>query len=121
MRWRYVSFQSDRQQLITDVALQEFLNDYGMIWVGRSGADGHVTGSHSTGTMWSPNSSLVAGQEAVDFDTIIKNVKELNILAGEGSTEVAKTPKGAQLKVSPANRVVESVVHNLYTNAVEPH
>lgn len=85
--------------------MQEFLNDYGMVWVGRSGAvshDSHVTSEGcSAGNMWSPNSSLVTEQEGgVDFDAIVRNVRQLNILAGEGSSEVTRTPKGAKLKVS---------------------
>ena len=76
-----------------------------MVWVGRGAAshDSHVTSEvpSGAGNMWSPNSSLVAGQEVgVDFDAIVRNVKQLNILAGEGSSEVTRTPKGAKLKVS---------------------
>lgn len=72
-----------------------------MVWVGRGGVpsshDCHVS-SHG---MWSPGSSLATGHEVgVDFDTIVRNVKELNILAGEGSSEVTRTQKGAKLKVS---------------------
>lgn len=85
--------------------VQEFLNDYGMVWVGKVGepdlTPSHSTPSHElTGGVWSPISSLPPIQEfSVDYDKIIDNVKQLNVLAGEGSSEVTKTPKGAQLKV----------------------
>lgn len=74
-----------------------------MVWVGKSSEqshDDHMTGSAGSG-LWSQSSSLPAEQQhLVNFDLIIKNVKELNILAGEGSSEVARTAKGAKLKVS---------------------
>lgn len=126
--------------------MEEFLNDYGMVWVGSCGAashdnhmtsggaasrDNHTTSSgaascdnHTTsiGTaVWSPTSSLALGQEVglevrqeirVDFDAIIRNVKELNVLAGEGSSEVTRTPKGAQLKV------LDHVPITLYNNGL---
>ena len=78
-----------------------------MVWVGRANEqsqDQLVNQSSSskslTGGMWSPSSSLSTNLEfSVDFDLIVDNIKQLNILAGEGSSEIAKTPKGAQLKV----------------------
>lgn len=74
------------------------MNDYGMVWVGRGGVPSHDSHVSSDGhSMWSPSNSLATG---VDFDAIVRNVKELNILAGEGSSEVTRTSKGAKLKVS---------------------
>ena len=35
----------------------------------------------------------------VDYDVIIENVKELNILAGEGISKIQHTVDGARLKV----------------------
>ena len=49
--------------------------------------------------VWSPDRSLSQQQEDVNYDRIIKNIRELNILAGEGSSTVTKTPEGAKLKV----------------------
>ena len=46
--------------------------------------------------VWSPDRSLSQQQENVNYDRIIR---ELNILAGEGSLTVTKTPEGANLKV----------------------
>lgn len=79
------------------------MNDYGMVWVGKSGEqshDCHMT-SHSMGSgLWSPSSSVPAEHQcSLNFDLIIKNIKDLNVLAGEGSSEITKTQKGAKLKV----------------------
>ncbi len=86
-----------------------------MVWVGGNEGPPHgwscdqphqQSFGPASGSMWSPSSSLDPNQEGegqretpVDFDVIIKNVKELNILAGEGSSEVTRTRKGAHLKV----------------------
>ena len=35
----------------------------------------------------------------MDFDLVMKNIRELNILAGEGSSDVTRTKDGARLKV----------------------
>ena len=99
------------------IYFQEFLNDYGMVWIGKSttshhhhlhsdgggggGGEGGGGGGGECSDMWSPSNSLPVDRESsIDFDLVIKNVKELNILAGEGSSEVTRTPQGAQLKVS---------------------
>ena len=35
----------------------------------------------------------------VDYDLVIRNIEELNILAGEGVAKIQQTPDGARLKV----------------------
>ena len=35
----------------------------------------------------------------MDFDVVLKNIGELNILAGEGCSDVSRTKDGARLKV----------------------
>lgn len=71
-----------------------------MVWVGGEkgnyNSNGDFTGDF-TGGFWSPTKSTV--EISVDYDAIVRNVTKLNILAGEGSTEVTKTAQGAQLKV----------------------
>ena len=42
-----------------------------------------------------------AQQFGVDYDLILRNVKELNILAGEGQHVIQHTLSGAKLKVIP--------------------
>ena len=64
---------------------QEFLNDYGMIWVGGGGDQGEgVEGEGEGGRVatkkeqcntWDPDSSVVGKCLSVDFDLIVKNVK----------------------------------------------
>ena len=64
--------------------LQEFLSDYGLVWVGASGG-------------WRPSESTAP----VDFDLIVRNVQELNaLLVEEGGAEVCATALGAELKAS---------------------
>lgn len=43
----------------------------------------------------------------MNFDVVLKNIRELNILAGEGCSEVSRTKDGARLKVC--------VVQSLFT------
>ena len=35
----------------------------------------------------------------MDFDLVMKNIRELNILAGEGCSDVTRAKDGARLKV----------------------
>ncbi|CAI8045320.1 UBX domain-containing protein 11 [Geodia barretti] len=86
--------------------MEEFLNDYGMIWMGSEGVRGHKEG------VWLPDSSLPRNMFAVDFDLIVRNVESLNALAGEGSTAISTTPRGATL------RRTESVPLTLYANGL---
>ncbi|NXN42780.1 UBX11 protein, partial [Rhinoptilus africanus] len=34
----------------------------------------------------------------IDFDLILENVKDLNVLAGEGTSQIEHTPGGARLR-----------------------
>ena len=65
-------------------SLQEFLNDYGMVWVGsgeergreeeeEEEEEGEEGGTGGGEKLWVPQSSLPSLK--VDFDLIIKNVK----------------------------------------------
>ena len=66
--------------------LQEFLNDYGMLWVGKEGGeDGRENGDlgeqcpgQLTGKLWNPEASVAGDPKpssTVNFDAIVKNVK----------------------------------------------
>lgn len=89
--------------------MEEFLADYGMIWVGDDHAesDEHTPrqspeGRHSHQGVWKPDSSLVSDSRtefAMDFDCVLNNIRELNILAGEGCSDITRTKDGARLKV----------------------
>ncbi|NWU82928.1 UBX11 protein, partial [Onychorhynchus coronatus] len=48
----------------------------------------------------------------IDFDFILENVKYLNLLAGEGSSQIKHTPQGARLKQP------EPVPLTLYQNGI---
>ena len=77
--------------LLHVTSVQEFLNDYGMLWVGKEEAvDGREVGDsggqrrgQSTGAVWNPEASVAGDSTAtptVNFDVIVKNIKVLIIL-----------------------------------------
>ena len=63
--------------------LQEFLNDYGMVWVGSEGEPGRQEGekeeeerANREEGLWIPQTSLAGAPSfQVDFNLILKNVK----------------------------------------------
>ncbi|XP_072515846.1 UBX domain-containing protein 11 isoform X2 [Salminus brasiliensis] len=76
--------------------MERFLNDYGMIWVGN-GEDHDTAEEAESGDMqWPPGASLVRGF-SMNFDLVLRNVQDLNILAGEGQSCVTSVPGGARL------------------------
>lgn len=106
--------------------MEEFLADYGMVWVGDDASDSDyevleeptstpAPSSVSRQGVWNPNSSLVTSAPydfQMDFDVVLKNIRELNILAGEGCSDVSRTKDGARLKVR------DSVPLVLYSNGI---
>ncbi|KAM4633813.1 UBX domain-containing protein 11 [Polymixia lowei] len=95
-------------QLQTQVyEMERFLNDYGMIWVGdgetgdatcqqdREEAE-HIQTQSSERGLWQPDTSAVRNFH-MNFDLVLQNIKELNILGGEGESYVQATARGAQL------------------------
>ncbi|NXP08954.1 UBX11 protein, partial [Thinocorus orbignyianus] len=48
----------------------------------------------------------------IDFDLILENVKDLNMLAGEGTAQIEHTPGGARL------RQAEPLPLTLYQNGI---
>lgn len=58
--------------------------------------------SQHTNRSFDLDSSLVTSAPydfQMDFDVVLKNIRELNILAGEGCSDVSRTKDGARLKV----------------------
>lgn len=66
--------------------LQEFLNDYGMLWVGKEGGEngredgdlGEQCPGQLTGKLWNPEASVAGDPKpssTVNFDAIVKNIK----------------------------------------------
>ncbi|XP_075321292.1 UBX domain-containing protein 11 [Odontesthes bonariensis] len=86
------------QQLQNQVhEMENFLNDYGLIWVG----DGETSDPSQTG--WSFH---------MNFDLVLQRIRELNVLAGEGESFVQTTATGAKLAKK------EPVQLRLYSNGV---
>ena len=71
-----------------------------MVWVGQDTSNSSPFSSPLTrATSWHPKSSLPL-ELYIDYDRILRNVKELNMLAGEDSAQIMNTPTGAKLTVS---------------------
>ncbi|CAI9738350.1 domain-containing 11-like [Octopus vulgaris] len=98
--------------------MEDFLYDYGLIWVGeaRGRRKRSLRRKSSTGTydpcLWSPEESIPEPSLKVDYDVIIENIKELNLLAGEGVANVESTKDGARLKYT------EPATMTLYKNGI---
>ncbi|NXC40708.1 UBX11 protein, partial [Penelope pileata] len=90
-------------QLQTQVwEMEQFLNDYGLIWVGdrheqledlESLKDEELPAK----SPWKPGEAAVSKHQ-IDFDLILENVKDLNMLVGEGVSQIEHTPRGARLR-----------------------
>ncbi|XP_033741236.1 UBX domain-containing protein 11-like isoform X2 [Pecten maximus] len=100
--------------------MEGFLADYGMVWVGeKSNPNSDVyndEGSSSTsseGDTWRPGTSVSNQPDfEIDFNVIIENIKELNVLAGEGVSKIQHTTDGARLKPQ------DPVQFTLYSNGM---
>ncbi|XP_072890400.1 UBX domain-containing protein 11 isoform X2 [Hemitrygon akajei] len=87
--------------------MEKFLNDYGMIWVGtKKEATSNVHLKEKLEPPENPDASgqvLYPGDATIDsfqmdFDLVLQNLKDLNILAGEGEAAVEHVTGGARLK-----------------------
>ncbi|KAJ8315413.1 hypothetical protein KUTeg_007563 [Tegillarca granosa] len=58
--------------------METFLSDYGMVWV--------------------ESSLSVNAEYKVDYDVMVENIQDLNVLAGEGISKIQHTTDGARLK-----------------------
>ncbi|XP_069051680.1 UBX domain-containing protein 11 isoform X1 [Lepisosteus oculatus] len=75
--------------------MERFFNDYGMVWVGEREEHSAVH-THDRQTQWHPGLSVVQDFH-VNFDLVLENIKDLNVLAGEGESHVERTAGGARL------------------------
>ncbi|XP_068513754.1 UBX domain-containing protein 11 isoform X1 [Anas acuta] len=104
-------------QLQTQVwEMERFLNDYGLIWVGERHEQLEDLQSLKNEelpakSLWKPGEAVVSKRE-IDFDLILENVKDLNVLAGEGISQIEHTPQGARL------RQQEPLPLTLYQNGI---
>uniref|UniRef100_A0A8C7CNI3 UBX domain-containing protein 11 n=1 Tax=Oncorhynchus kisutch TaxID=8019 RepID=A0A8C7CNI3_ONCKI len=86
--------------------MERFLNDYGMIWVGsgeerdtasqQEVEEAEQTQSSERGVR-QPETSVARRNFQINFDLVLQNIQQLNILAGEGESYVRVTSRGAQL------------------------
>ncbi|XP_040443751.1 UBX domain-containing protein 11 [Falco naumanni] len=105
-------------QLQTQVwEMERFLNDYGLIWVGERHEQLEYLESLKdeeelpARSLWKPGEAVVSKHQ-IDFDLILENVKDLNVLAGEGISQIEHTPGGARL------RQPEPLPLTLYQNGI---
>nr|XP_014342678.1 PREDICTED: UBX domain-containing protein 11 isoform X1 [Latimeria chalumnae] len=87
--------------------MEGFLNDYGMVWVGekkekecdeyQQEEEEPTDDVYTHRKFWHPGGSIFK-QFSIDFDLVLENIKDLNVLAGEGKAHVAHTEGGARLK-----------------------
>ncbi|XP_010180618.1 PREDICTED: UBX domain-containing protein 11, partial [Mesitornis unicolor] len=105
-------------QLQTQVwEMERFLNDYGLIWVGERHEQLEDLESLedkedlSAKSLWKPGEAVVSKHQ-IDFDLILENVKYLNVLAGEGTSQIEHTRGGARL------RQPEPLALTLYQNGI---
>ncbi len=96
--------------------MESFLEDYGLIWVGNSDnaddSSGYTEDHHSTGLQEWKQEMSVPESFIVDYDLIINNIKELNELAGDGTSSIKYTADGARLQEK------KSVPLALYKNGI---
>lgn len=107
--------------------MEAFLADYGMVWVGEKSDTGSSyyndkssndsDSEEDEGEVWRPETSLshnavpdtaiattarsetVQSKFTVDYDRLIENIKDLNVLAGEGVSKIHHTNDGARLRL----------------------
>ncbi|KAM9806362.1 UBX domain-containing protein 11 [Syngnathus typhle] len=85
--------------------MENFLNDYGLIWVGDTKPNNAAQQTNISDT----DNPMVQNFH-MDFDLVIQTIKELNVLAGEAFVQT--TPKGAQLARN------DPVQLKLYSNGI---
>ncbi|XP_044290990.1 UBX domain-containing protein 11 [Varanus komodoensis] len=97
--------------------MEEFLNDYGLIWVGKGTysleeveAPKQEENAPSQ-TLWKPGDAIIS-EPSINFDLIFENLKDLNALAGEGMSKIEHTSGGARL------RQMDSVPLTFYRNGI---
>ncbi|KAM9116639.1 UBX domain-containing protein 11 isoform 1-T1 [Pangshura tecta] len=97
--------------------MERFLNDYGLIWVGERNEELEELKSLKkqenvlSRGLWKPGDSTVS-KNPIDFDLILENLKDLNMLAGEGVSQIERTAGGARL------RQPQSIALTFYQNGI---
>lgn len=79
---------------------QEFLNDYGMVWVGSGHTEKSGNDSQPQAGLWHPEESIPSDTSfTADYDKVLKNIEILNGFAGDGSLKIESTSQRGSLKV----------------------
>uniref|UniRef100_A0A096MBK6 UBX domain-containing protein 11 n=1 Tax=Poecilia formosa TaxID=48698 RepID=A0A096MBK6_POEFO len=72
--------------------MENFLGDYGLIWVGDEDSSNSEDSPQNTNSGLSPDRGF-----QMNFDLVLLRIRELNVLAGEGESFVQATGTGAKL------------------------
>ncbi|XP_068125319.1 UBX domain-containing protein 11 [Hyperolius riggenbachi] len=72
--------------------MERFLNDYGLIWVGDEDSAAHVEQTNSS------SSGISSQTFQPDFDLVVENLRDLNVLGGEGVSQIQYKDRAARLK-----------------------
>ncbi|KAM6428220.1 UBX domain-containing protein 11 isoform 1-T1 [Liasis olivaceus] len=97
--------------------MERFLNDYGLIWVGedpdslRDLESLKEEGNPTSRAFWKPGDAIIS-EAPINFDLIFENLKDLNVLVGEGVSQIKHTTGGARLKQ------LDSVPITFYQNGI---
>ncbi|XP_035765909.1 UBX domain-containing protein 11 [Neolamprologus brichardi] len=91
--------ESRCQQLQNQVhEMEDFLNDYGLIWVGDTDSGDPAERGRSTSPADLQSRQTSGGRGFhINFDLVLQRIRELNVLLGEGESFVQMTATGAQL------------------------
>ncbi|XP_043116648.1 UBX domain-containing protein 11 [Puntigrus tetrazona] len=71
--------------------METFLNDYGMVWVGSYKEHDEQAKSQQ------PGAANACKTFEMNYNLVLQNIQELNIVAGEGESHVTAIPGGAKL------------------------
>ncbi|XP_053560739.1 UBX domain-containing protein 11 isoform X2 [Bombina bombina] len=88
--------------------MERFLGDYGLIWVGENNVSKAPELDHR---IHDPDFTSSASFKP-DFDVILENLRDLNVLGGEGESQIVYRDGGARLK-NP-----EAIPLTLYRNGI---
>ncbi|XP_042296366.1 UBX domain-containing protein 11 isoform X2 [Sceloporus undulatus] len=97
--------------------MERFLNDYGLIWVGEETDSPEELESpkeeriHPLKGFWKPGDAIPS-RTPINFDLIFENLKDLNVLAGDGMSQIEHTSAGARLKQ------LDSIPLTFYQNGI---
>ncbi|KAM5181874.1 UBX domain-containing protein 11 [Mantella aurantiaca] len=82
----------DLQKRLSD--MEHFLSDYGLVWVGDDDNSANAEEQKTT----SSSSGLPPTTFQPDYDLILQNLRDLNILGGEGVSQIQYNDRSARLK-----------------------